>query len=205
MSTHRFAPGMRRRTTLFVLSMLSGLLIALQLLLPAIAFATANAGRSETARVLPPQQQKALDLAGVSVVRLVVSYKLIGTNSPVACTGLGTLIDSGSPTVDNNSWVLTDSSLVHLSGTTCTGTAGQLTGITISPNTTYTNTSAIPQPLGQLQCSPLECHDGITGNGPLEIINPKVETPASGALFSFHTDAQHLQPLLRVAQSASTV
>ena len=132
---------------MFVLSMLSGLLIALQLLLPAVAFASVNAGGGETARALPPQQQEALDLAGVSVVRLVVTYKVTGTNpenSLVACTGIGTLIASGSPTIDNNSWVLTDSSLVHLSGTTCTGIAGQLASITISPNTTYTNTSSIP-------------------------------------------------------------
>src|SRR5690349_11779837 len=100
MSRHRFAPVvlMRRSTALLVLSMLSGLLIALQLLLPSMAFATTHAARSGTARALPPQQQEALDLAGVSVVRLLVSYKVTGTNLPVACTGLGTLIASESPT-----------------------------------------------------------------------------------------------------------
>ncbi|HEX6482380.1 MAG TPA: protein phosphatase 2C domain-containing protein [Ktedonobacteraceae bacterium] len=206
MSTHRSVPGMPGRITLFVLSMLSGLLIALQLLLPAVAFASVNAGGGETARALPPQQQEALDLAGVSVVRLVVTYRVTGTNpenSMVACTGIGTLIASGSPTIDTNSWVLTDSSLVHLSGTTCTGIAGQLASITISPNTTYTNTSSIPIPLGQLQCSPAGCHDGITGSGPTEVIQPAVETAASGVVFSFHTDAQHMQPFLNVAQSSS--
>src|SRR5438270_9493017 len=130
MSTHRFAPVMRRGTGLIALFMLSGLLIAQQLLLSSIAFASTNASRSRTARALTQQQQEALDLASVSVVRLVVTYNTIGTNpqSTVAtCTGLGTLIGSCLPRnlTDANNWVLTDSSLVHMNGTTCTGNAGQ--------------------------------------------------------------------------------
>jgi serine/threonine protein phosphatase PrpC len=202
---------MRRRTTLFVLSMLSGLLIALQFLLPAVVFANANAGRGETARALPPQQQEALDLAGVSVVRLVVTYQATGRgrnpqNSLVTCTGLGTLVGSWSPrnASDQNNWVVTDSSLVHTSGTTCMATTGQLVSITLFPNATYTNTSSIPMPLGQLQCSAATCHDGVTGSGPAETIQP-ASNPADGdTLFSFHTDVQRLQPFLAVAQPGSS-
>ena len=206
MSTRIFAPVTRKSMGLIVLPMLGGLLIALQLLLPPVAFATNNASRSATARSLPPQQQEALDLAGVSVVRLVVTYKATGLNPQnvlVTCTGLGTLINSGPPTIENNSWVLTDSSLVHLSGTSCTGSAGQLNSITLFPNTTYTNTSSPPVPIGQLLCSPAGCHDGIGSSGPAQMVSPAVETAGSGVVFSFHTDAQHPQPFVAVAPSSS--
>jgi serine/threonine protein phosphatase PrpC len=190
--------------------MLSGLLIAQQLLLSSIAFANANVSRGRTAHALSLQQQEALDLAGVAVVRLVVTYNTIGTNpqpAAVACTGLGTLVGSWLPRTltDANNWVLTDSSLVHMSGTTsCTGNAGQLLSITIFPNTTYTNLQSIPQPVGQLLCSPLGCHDGATGTGPAETITPPAGTSGGGAIFSFHTDAPHVQPFLDVPQPGAT-
>jgi serine/threonine protein phosphatase PrpC len=185
--------------------MLSGLLIAQQLLLSSIAFASTNASRSRTARALTQQQQEALDLASVSVVRLVVTYNTIEP-SVATCTGLGTLVGSWSPRTltDANNWVLTDSSLVHMSGPTCMGKLGQLLSITIFPNTTYTNLQSVPQSLGQLLCSPSSCHDAATGTGSTETITPAGGTPGGGALFSFHTDAQHIQPFLDVAQPGAT-
>src|SRR5258706_4381365 len=205
MSTHRFAPVMRRGTGLLVLFLLSGLLIAQQLLLSSIAFANAHASRGRNGHALSQQQQEAVDVASVSVVRLVVTYNTIGTNpqpSGVACTGLGSLVGSWLPRnlTDANNWVLTDSSLVHLNGPTCTGDAGQLVSITIYPNTTYTSTQSVPQPLGQLLCSPAGCHDGPPGTGGTETITPAASTAGGGAIFSFHTDNQHVQPFLDVAQ-----
>ncbi len=209
MSTHRFAPVMRRGTGLLVLFLLSGLLIAQQLLLSSIAFANAHASRGRNGHALSQQQQEALDVASVSVVRLVVTYNTIGTNpqpSGVACTGLGSLVGSWLPRnlTDANNWVLTDSSLVHLSGTTCTGNAGQLASIIIYPNTTYTNSQAVPLPLAQLLCSPAGCHDGPPGTAATETITPAGGIAGGGAIFSFHTDAQHVQPFLDVAQPGAS-
>jgi serine/threonine protein phosphatase PrpC len=205
MSMHRFAPVMRRGTGLLVLSMLSGLLIAQQLLLSSIAFASTNASRSGTARALTQQQQEALDLASVSVVRLVATYTVgvAPKTSLVVCTGLGVLVGSGVPDpngiTDKNNWVLTDSSLLHMSGTTCGGVAGQLTSVDILPNTTYTNNTVNPPLISQLHCTLSGCNNGATGNGPAEV----VVSLNGGTLLSFSTDARHVQPFLDVAPSGS--
>src|SRR5260221_1355846 len=71
-------------------------------------------------------QQGVLDLAGVSVVRLVVYYSVGGavirqdgydptSNTEEQCTGLGTLVGSWSPAspTEKSNWVLTDGTLVN--------------------------------------------------------------------------------------------
>src|SRR6266571_5027104 len=67
MSTYSYISKMRRRAGLSALSVLGGVLIALQLVLPSLAFA-------HSVQRLAFGQSQALDRAGVSVVRLVVSY-----------------------------------------------------------------------------------------------------------------------------------
>src|SRR6266699_148943 len=91
MSTKSFIPEMRKGASPSVLVLLGGILIALQLVLPAVAFASPTRVAAPT----PPADQ-AFALAEVSVVRLVVSYP--STAQPVGglveCTGLGALIAS---------------------------------------------------------------------------------------------------------------
>src|SRR5712692_9939934 len=100
MSTYSYISKMRRGAGLSALSVLGGVLIALQLVLPSLAFA-------RSAQHLAFGQSQALDRAGVSVVRLVVSYT-VGQQAPTAlptvstgtgpasiqCTGLGVLVGS---------------------------------------------------------------------------------------------------------------
>ncbi len=116
MSTHSDLPEVRQGIVRFAFSMLGGLLLALQLVLSPVAFA------ASTERLItpPPTQQSILDLAGVSVVRLVVEYSQTQTHTTVQCTGLGTLVGSWFPltTTDKNNWVLTDGTLVNQGGQT---------------------------------------------------------------------------------------
>ncbi|HJT57829.1 MAG TPA: protein phosphatase 2C domain-containing protein, partial [Ktedonobacteraceae bacterium] len=142
-----------------------------------------------------------LDLASVSVVRLVVTYKVAGVSpqtSTVECTGLGTLVGSWSPlsATDKNTWVLTDSYLINTSGSGCAGASAQLSGIEVLANATYTGTQTARPPLGQLLCLQSTCHDVIAGTPVDETINAP-SSAGGGLLFSFHADAP--QPFLPVA------
>ncbi|MBV9231218.1 MAG: hypothetical protein JOZ18_18045, partial [Chloroflexi bacterium] len=94
MSTYSFASKLRGGKSLYTaLPLLSGVLIALQLVLPALAFATSSASGFTFG------QSQVLDRASVSLVRLVVSY---GSNSPAppgtcpssSVVGLGALVGS---------------------------------------------------------------------------------------------------------------
>src|SRR5260370_36462352 len=100
-----------------VFVLLGGILIALQFVLPAAAFASLTRAAAPN----PPADQ-AFALAEVSVVRLVVSY--ISNTLPVGggnigpsaeCTGLGVLVASWASTDprEGNTWVLADGRLVH--------------------------------------------------------------------------------------------
>jgi hypothetical protein len=53
--------------------------------------------------------------AGVSIVRLLVTYNKSNTSGTVYCTGLGVIVASwpARNASDQNNWVLTDSSLVN--------------------------------------------------------------------------------------------
>src|SRR6266571_8879602 len=107
MRTSSLKSTMRKSISLTALSVLGGVLIALQLVLPSLAFA-------HSAQHLVFGQSQALDRAGVSVVRLVVTYtagpqaKGTPTASPTPsnnqCTLLGVLVGSwlsGNPSEMN--------------------------------------------------------------------------------------------------------
>src|SRR5215472_12443065 len=142
MSTKSFIPEMLRGTSPLVL--LGGILIALQLVLPTVAFASPARVTSPT---LPADQ--AFALAEVSVVRLVVSYSFPtqsgggGAAVPaVECTGLGVLVNSWAPTnpAEENTWVLTAGNLINQSRATCAQrtAAAQMTALQVYANNVYT-------------------------------------------------------------------
>ncbi len=100
----RFVPGVFILTTLL-------------LLLPSVAFAF-----TPVASEVDPAQNVAQ--AGVSVVRLLVSYAppstLAGTTPTIQCTGLGVLVSSWAATgAEKSTWVLTDGNLVNPTKMTC--------------------------------------------------------------------------------------
>src|SRR4051795_4289153 len=99
------------RWSISTLRLLGAVLIALQLVLSSVAFASSTQSSYNFGTF------QAMDQASVSVVRLVVSYTapLSGCQSS-SVTGLGVLVGSwasspGSTTINN--WVLTDGSLVN--------------------------------------------------------------------------------------------
>ncbi len=142
-STHPFARLFR--------SLLGGLLFAC--LLPSLAFASSTSGGFRFG------QSQGLDLASVSVVRLVVTYSraIAAPNcAPVTTTGLGVIAGSwktgGSSTFTD--WVLTDDTLVNPAGvSTCQGKTAPLSTIQIYVNSAYTNTASGAL-LATLQCQP---------------------------------------------------
>src|SRR5713101_8192252 len=117
MNRHRSLPGLRRGNGLTVHSFLSRLLLALLFI---VTLASCTPRRALT-------QQGVLDLAGVSVVRLVVYYTIGAviqqdgydpiptSNIEEQCTGLGTLVlfFNATATTEKNNWVLTDGTLVN--------------------------------------------------------------------------------------------
>jgi serine/threonine protein phosphatase PrpC len=200
MSTHSSKPKVRRSIGLFALSLLSGLLLTLQCALPTVAFASSPEQVSSPAH----SQQGVLDLAGVSVVRLVVSYIAPTAHARGQCTGLGTLVGSWLPTqsTEKNNWVLSDSSLINLDKKACQLVGAQLTGVQILANATYTNSSATLVPLGQLQCQiqgqTESCADSAAGAS--QAVPEAVTVGAGGVLFSFHSNVPFVHPFLDVAQ-----
>jgi serine/threonine protein phosphatase PrpC/rubrerythrin len=199
MSTHRSIPEVRGGIGLSAFSLLIGLLLALQLVLSPVAFASP----SSPERVTRPAftEQGVLDLAGVSLVRLVVTYTT--THAPIACTGLGTLLGSWSPTSlsEKNTWVLTDGTLISQNGQTCAPPArGQLTKIQMYANNAYTHNLSPPVVIGQLTCRQVQSQQTACSDSAPETL----AAAAGGVLFSFHSDPMHLQPFLRVAQQLGT-
>ncbi len=198
MSTQSNTRKLRQGIGLAALSILSGLLLALQFVLSPIAFAS-----PERPAAPPFTPQGVLDLAGVSVVRLVVEYTGTTTHLTTRCTGLGTLVaswSSNTPTEQNN-WVLTDSTLVNVNGQTCVpATKGSLTAIKLYANTVYTNNT-----FNLAQIATLQCHQPAGQKATCSDTAPETLLPAQGGalLLSFHTDAAHLQPFLHVAAQAT--
>src|SRR5260370_3436014 len=199
MNRHSSLPELRRGNGLTVRSILSRLLLALLFI---VTLASCTPRRALT-------QQGVLDLAGVSVVRLVVYYSVGGavirqdgydptSNTEEQCTGLGTLVGSWSPAgpTEKNNWVLTDGTLVNTKGGICL--PGQLPGIQILSNNAYTTNSPGQAPICRLQCHrpwpKTICSD----------TEPETISSSAGAvLFSFHTDANHFQPFLVVDEPSS--
>jgi serine/threonine protein phosphatase PrpC len=122
MSTRSLKSAMHRGIGLLVRSVFGGVLIltALLLLLPPIAFAFTPS----VAKAADPAQNVAQ--AGVSVVRLVVTYTPttpVGNGAQVPqCTGLGVLVSSWAArtSTEESTWVLTDGNLVNPAKMTCT-------------------------------------------------------------------------------------
>ncbi len=104
--------SMRQKKASSALSTLAGFLISLLIVLSVSVTALAHEHVSLGAD--PPQS---LARAGVSVVRLLVSYhdKAAAPGEMIECTGLGVLIASwpNEGQNDQNNWVLTDGSLVN--------------------------------------------------------------------------------------------
>ena len=163
MSPYSFVAKLRKGIGLYVaLPLLSGILIALQLVLPSLAFA------SSTQSSYSFGTSQALDQASVSVVRLVASYSGVPPGCQSSATGLGVLVGSwasspGSTTINN--WVLTDGSLANPNALTCAlgNSNEQLTMLQIYTNTAYagstTNSPSVQSvaPLVSMPCLPKSC------------------------------------------------
>jgi len=191
-----------------MLSVISGVLIALQLLLSSVAYASSTASGYTFGTNQP------LDQASVSVVRFVVTYAAPVAIPPAPeCTttssGLGVLVGSWPTTAgstDFTSWIMTDGTLVDPNGVSCgTGKPTEaLSTIQIYVNDAYTNatgnlTSSL---LKTLTCAGVVavCKDG-TVSVP---ITCQVSAPCSGGvvLVPFHTTAP--QPFIDVATADQT-
>ncbi|MGZ3645128.1 MAG: PP2C family protein-serine/threonine phosphatase [Ktedonobacteraceae bacterium] len=184
----------------FAFSILGGLLLAFQLVLPSHAFALSV----RIASSANPPTSKSLALSEVSVVRLVYSYNAKpatkGTTSgnPVLCTSVGVLAKSmpASTSSSLNSWVLTDGSLRNTAPAPCAPAGSSSRGKT---STTYT-----------LSSINVYANDAYTGNAPANALLGTYTVAANNVplcfatpcmngafFFSFHTD--QLQPTLDVA------
>src|SRR6266566_3638056 len=202
MRMHTFIAAMCKRRGLSLLSVLGGLLLLLPLLVPPVAFASSTNPTKSLAGLSP---QGVLDLAGVSVVRLEVSYRLAKpATTVVKCTALGTLIASWPATsvTEQNNWVLTDGSVLDpTAGTGSCVPGGSLTMIQILASNEFTNHQPAFTVLDQLTCQNATCTDQ-----PPRSTGPIVETISrpvhGGVLLSFHSDASHTLPYLRVAPSS---
>src|SRR5438045_4211973 len=132
MSRHNSQPEMRRGIGRFAFSILGGLLLASQLVLPSATFATST----RTASSADPPSSQSLAQSEVSVVRLVYNYTAkpasTGTTAgnPVLCTSLGVLVKSFLATAPftPNSWVLTDGSLLNTAPAPCAPTGSSSRG-----------------------------------------------------------------------------
>lgn len=185
-----------------MLALFVGAMLALSTLLPAVAFAHTR----ERANTLAADPNYLVDKAGVSVVRLAVTYG--DSNNPqgseVMCTGLGVLVGSvpTSPNGPFQSWVLTDANLLSSNITTCELANADTETIQILANNSYTQNSPALVTLGQLSCSlggdPLAaCEDEGTTRSEMF-----VPVASKYALFSFQTTAE--QPYLSIASTTSS-
>src|SRR3974390_2842106 len=118
----------------FAFSILGGLLLASQLVLPANGLSTSMRIAHSTG--VPASQS--LALSEVSVVRLGYSYVATPTpkgktaTNPVLCTSLGVLVKSFPSTSpsDLNTWVLTDGSLLNTAPAPCAPATSSSSGKT---------------------------------------------------------------------------
>ncbi|HYB01928.1 MAG TPA: protein phosphatase 2C domain-containing protein [Ktedonobacteraceae bacterium] len=200
MSRHSSQPEMLRGIGRFAFSILGGLLLASQLVLPANGLATAT--RTVHTTGVPDSQP--LALSQVAVVRLVYSYVVTPTPkgttvaNPVLCTSLGVLVQSlpSTPAPGFNTWVLTGGSLLNTAPVPCaaaasspsgkTSTAYQLSSITVDANNVYTGNGTSSVLLGT--------YTPTANNGFLCFASPCFK---GAYFFAFHTD--FIQPILDVA------
>ncbi len=209
--------------------LLAALLIALQLILPAVAFAA-------PVRIAPnPPSDAAFARAEVAVVRLLVTYKqassaqlstpitsILGqspvpspVSSQVECTGLGILVGSWSVKGTNSApyvnWVLTDPALVNPSTPVCAQNPApvlSLASIDVLANDAYTNTNpSDPQALQHvLTLGSLLCQGTTTScqsSGVTSTFLPPFgNVNGSAILFSFRSKLP--QPFVVVATQDQT-
>jgi serine/threonine protein phosphatase PrpC len=208
MRTHRFISRSRVRTDLFasyLLSLFGGLLFAL--LLPSLAFASPVVGGFTFG------SSQGMDRAGVSVVRLVVSYGFSSSTSPqTSCslTGLGAIVgswaSSNSSTSTYTDWVLTDNTLVNPNspGITCAGSNSpqSLHTIAIYANNAYTNHLST-FPLASLQCQGLVCGNNSANIQPIICQSSSANACLAGTLLLPFTTRTPL-PFIDMASSAQT-
>lgn len=152
MNTQRILSRLHKNTIYSVVSLLGGLLISLQLVLPSATFAASP--HAPLAGYAFGNSQ-AMDLASVAVVRLVVSPTLKPPAQSKPCaSGLGAIVSSmatssggsGTPQGPYHNTVLTDGSLL-----TC-GSNTASTSIAVYANTAYTNSTASNATLATLTC-----------------------------------------------------
>ena len=162
----------------------------IQCIFPYVVYASAYQTPSQ-----PPQTPEAVTRAGVSVVRLLVSY--LNTNSKaVECTGLGVIVVSwkAQKAGEQNNWILTDGSLLSPNQAVCAPghPAGKLTGVQIFASSAY-KLQPIPVMYGGSISPFLHCSATPCSNGP--------------ALLGFPSDATDTRPFLDIAtqDTAQTV
>src|SRR5712692_4596940 len=205
MSTYRSIRNIRRSIGTVVLALLSGLLIVLQFVLPAVAFAA-------PARLAPnpSSTDPAFARAEVSVVRLMVTYNTSSSppshiGSTIQCTGLGILVGSWLITSANMkdpyvNWVLTDAALLKQTSAVCApaNTAQvSIANIDVLPNNVYTNTH-LTNTLGTLMCQATTGCTTVGTNVPSDFLSVN----ASAMLFSFRSAAP--QPFVDIATQDPT-
>src|SRR5258708_2007095 len=200
MSMYRFvAKPPKGMNLLAALTLLSGILIALQLLPSAGAFA------SSASSGFTFGTSQALDRASVSVVRLTATYNAIPPVSSCAssATSLGVLVESWNTTpntpADFTNWILSDGSFINANGIAC-GIGGkakaQLSSIEIYVNTAYTSGTSNPL-IKSLNCQAGTCTDGKFAE---DLKCQNGSDCASGVvLIPFHTSVP--QPAIQIAQT----
>ncbi len=168
MNRMHFMPDLRSHAGNFSLAvLLAGLLLTLRCWFPSTAVFAAVQGQGQ-AGLVTSSTRLALDKAGVSIVRLIASYREnnSSTNHPnpktFSCTGLGILVGSARQSVGSGyvNWVLTSSALVYSSSMSSCENVDQngsvLSDVKIFPSTEYSRASAGTTPetvsLGELTC-----------------------------------------------------
>ncbi|MHB8595855.1 MAG: protein phosphatase 2C domain-containing protein [Ktedonobacteraceae bacterium] len=148
MSTQSILSRLHKNTIYGMVSLLGGLLISLQLVLPATTFA---ASPRATSSGYTFGNSQSLDLASVAVVRLVVTKFSHAPNPKLTpcSTGLGVIVSSsGQQQRSYLNYVLTDTSF--LTTKPCLTNAG--TTIAIYKNDAYTNNDTQALPLAAINC-----------------------------------------------------
>jgi len=207
LSTHNYLPEMGRGIIRFAFSILSGLLLASQLVLPSAAFALS----AQTSGNADPPQSQSLAQSEVSVVRLVFDYtaktgstkKTVG--NPVLCTGLGVQVKSWPARTPSelNSWVLTDGSIPNTTPSPCAPASSSSSGkstitytlstINVYTNNVYTGNTPVNALLGTYRVVPANSNSNFCTAAPC----------TNGAfLFAIHT--VHVQPTLDMATLDTT-
>ena len=211
MSTHRLISRRRRVFRLPAFSVLGGLLLALQLWLPASAFAVA--------RQNSPSLPQDVARAQVSVVRLLVYYspgKTTNANPTTAsaeCTGLGVLLSShlDQETQKYENWILTDGNLVNSEEqATCLDASptATLSHIDVYMNNSYSaqplTLSSATTPVVTCRTRPAHCFEGpALFSFSSDLPQPFLDLPLASLATASSTAAEH--NALQLASNDNTV